>query len=231
MISHPLISCKNNTLLSEFVSYMVPTIWTGTPFTTTNRSNAFKLFCQNILKLTRVSNSCVLLSLYYIYKLKNAYPSIQGSMGSEVRLFTTALILSNKFLDDNTFTNKTWSDVSSVPLSELNIMEIEFLSALNYRIYIHPSHFFSWISQCQQWLTQLMSATLLTPSLMRPVKRSGDHLSGHQPWKRAHYDERSLPSQHYYYPAASVATLAAATAAMNVNYSIFIPRVNCLEIE
>jgi hypothetical protein len=27
-------------------------------------------------------------------------------MGSEVRLFTTALVLANKFLDDNTFTNK-----------------------------------------------------------------------------------------------------------------------------
>jgi hypothetical protein len=31
-------------------------------------------------------------------------------MGSEVRLFTTALVLANKFLDDNTFTNKASTD-------------------------------------------------------------------------------------------------------------------------
>lgn len=48
----------------------------------------------------------MLLALYYIFQLRAAYPNIQANMGSEVRLFTTALILANKFLDDNTFTNK-----------------------------------------------------------------------------------------------------------------------------
>lgn len=101
-----ILTCTNTIQLSEFVAHLVPKIWTGTPFMTTDRLNLFRTFCQNIIKATQISSSCILVALFYIYRLRFAYPSIRGSMGSEVRLFTTALILANKFLDDNTFTNK-----------------------------------------------------------------------------------------------------------------------------
>lgn len=102
----PILTCTDPIQLSEFVTQMVPKIWTGTPFLTSDRSTTFKLFCQNILRTTQISSSCVLIALFYIYRLRFAYPTIRGSAGSEIRLFTTALILANKFLDDNTFTNK-----------------------------------------------------------------------------------------------------------------------------
>lgn len=104
--SFTILNCSNTAQLSEFVSHMVPKIWNGTPFLTSERSNCFRLFCQNIIKSTQISSSCIVVALFYIYRLRFAYPSIRGSMGSEVRLFTTALVLANKFLDDNTFTNK-----------------------------------------------------------------------------------------------------------------------------
>ncbi|KAI8334075.1 hypothetical protein EDC96DRAFT_17205 [Choanephora cucurbitarum] len=162
------------TQLSEFVANIVPKIWTGTLFSTNQRLNSFQHFCQNILKATQINHSCVLVALYYIYRLRFAYPSIRGSMGSEVRLFTTALILANKFLDDNTFTSKTWSEVSCVPLRELNIMEMEFLSALQYRTCIHQTQFFAWANQCQYWLTQLRKQ----PSRLPSAKRSCEHIVG-----------------------------------------------------
>ncbi|KAI9361074.1 cyclin-domain-containing protein, partial [Pilaira anomala] len=148
-INMSILTCTNPIQLSEFVAHMVPKIWTGSSFMTTERSNLFRIFCQNMIKATQISSSCILVALFYIYRLRFAYPSIRGSIGSEVRLFTTALVLANKFLDDNTFTNKTWSEVSSVPLHELNIMEMEFLSALQYRTCVHHLQFFSWSSQCQ----------------------------------------------------------------------------------
>jgi hypothetical protein len=104
-----ILTCTNTTQLSEFVAHMVPKIWTGTSFTTTQRLNTFRTFCQNMIHATQISSSCILVALFYIYRLRFAYPSIQGSMGSEIRLFTTALVLANKFLDDNTFTNKVKS--------------------------------------------------------------------------------------------------------------------------
>ncbi|KAG0743069.1 hypothetical protein G6F26_005197 [Rhizopus arrhizus] len=186
----PILSCTNPVQLSDFVTQMVPKIWTGTPFLTSDRSITFNLFCQNILKTTQISSSCILIALFYIYRLRFAYPTIQGSTGSEVRLFTTALILANKFLDDNTFTNKSWSQVSGVPVHELNIMEMEFLSALQYRTYVHHLQFYSWIKQCNQWLH---------PIVQKPLRKK----------KRVH------PWHYYYYPAASSVATAAAATAMN----------------
>ena len=117
MTCYSILSTANTTQLSEFVAHMVPKIWTGTPFTATDRSACFRLFCQNIIKSTQISSSCIILALFYIYRLRYAYPAIRGSMGSEVRLFTTALVLANKFLDDNTFTNKVQVALHHVRIS------------------------------------------------------------------------------------------------------------------
>jgi hypothetical protein len=106
MSTIPIINCSNIYQLSEFVAHMVPKIWCGAPLLSLQQSSNFKLFCQNIFKSTQISTSCILVALFYIYKLRYKYPGIKASIGSEVRLFTTALILANKFLDDNTFTNK-----------------------------------------------------------------------------------------------------------------------------
>ncbi|KAI8876477.1 hypothetical protein K501DRAFT_262099 [Backusella circina FSU 941] len=264
----PLLSCKSTTELSELVAHMVPKIWMGSPFATIDRHTAFKLFCQKLLKATQISTTCVLLALFYIYRLRATYPSIRGSMGSEVRLFTTALVLANKFLDDNTFTNKTWSDVSNIAVKELNIMELEFLSALNYQIYISHTHFFQWTTQCQHWTSQLFhtnlssyhrsskisSRTAINKSHKTSIKRAADSMSPETPIYSTHnhigyYNNlngnkrihlmTATPEQTRWKPilswsssniqtSASVATVAAATA---MNYSTFIPRVRCLEIE
>ncbi|KAF7723554.1 hypothetical protein EC973_001843 [Apophysomyces ossiformis] len=160
----------------------------------TARYIAFKSFCQKILKATQISCACIVLALYYIHRLRSAYPAIRASTGSEVRLFTTALVLANKYLDDNTFTNKTWSDVSSIPVNELNIMEMEFLSALQYNIHIPDQQFFIWVSQCQQWFpfmqcttaTSTPAAVSMTPVMMYPpLKRTIQEAMLHQPSQQA----------------------------------------------
>jgi hypothetical protein len=117
----PILNCSNIVQLSEFVSQMVPKIWNNNTMTM-DRLNCFKLFCQNIIKSTQISSSCILVALFYIYRLRFAYPAIRGSIGSEVRLFTTALVLANKFLDDNTFTNKVSSSDNSYSEHRTNIL-------------------------------------------------------------------------------------------------------------
>ena len=36
------------------------------------------------------------------------------------------LIMVNKLMDDNTYTNKTWPDVTRIELNDINKMECEF---------------------------------------------------------------------------------------------------------
>lgn len=109
-------------------------------------SDKFVAFVQSVLQATKVSDSIVRLSLYYIYKLKIRHHGLQGQPGSEYRLFLTSLILANKFLDDYTFTNETWSEVSHTPLPEITKMETQLFSGIGNNATLSPDRFNWWSS-------------------------------------------------------------------------------------
>ncbi|KAI9485255.1 MAG: cyclin-domain-containing protein [Benjaminiella poitrasii] len=116
-------------------------------------SPAFKKFCFQVLTATQLQEPAVYLSLKYISILLQSNPSIEGAQGSEYRLFIVALMLANKFLDDNTFTNKTWSEVSGMKVHDLNIMEAEFLEALDYKLFVREYEYNTWkrlLEECHE---------------------------------------------------------------------------------
>jgi hypothetical protein len=53
------------------------------------------------------------------------------------RLFLISVLISNKFLEDEVLTNSDWVIIAdnAYTLSEINIMELEFLELLDYNIY------------------------------------------------------------------------------------------------
>ncbi|RIA92854.1 cyclin PHO80-like protein, partial [Glomus cerebriforme] len=112
----------------------------------------FKKFCKDVISATQVSHSVILLSLLYIHRMKINNPTIKGQNGSEYRTFTVALMLANKFLDDNTYTNKTWSEVTNIPVSEINTMEMEFLSSLDYELYVSERQYFEWVRKMDTFI-------------------------------------------------------------------------------
>lgn len=210
-----LLNITNPIQLAEICATIIPCIWAGTfkrQLLNAKRHQTFKLFVQKVLKSTQISTSCILLSLYYIYKLRLAYPSIRASIGSEVRLFTTSLVLANKYLDDNTFANKTWSQVSSIPIRELNIMEMEFLSALNFTIHISQTQFYDWIYKCQQWWTLLSSIptapTATTITSCQPQKRNCDFIEEGQ-------KKRFLSSIDYYSNVKPILSWSSSVSALS----------------
>ncbi|KAJ3203448.1 hypothetical protein HDU82_006570 [Entophlyctis luteolus] len=75
---------------------------------------------------------------------------------SEKNLITFGFMLANKILDDHTFTNRTWSDVTKIPLEELNRYEICFMNLLNHNKFIvSRDEFLSWILALQNHFVQL----------------------------------------------------------------------------
>lgn len=56
-------------------------------------------------------------------------------------------MLGNKFLDDNTYTNKTWAEVSGISVSEVHIMEVEFLSNMKYALFTSGEKWDKWQTQ------------------------------------------------------------------------------------
>ncbi|KAF2140542.1 uncharacterized protein K452DRAFT_299289 [Aplosporella prunicola CBS 121167] len=107
-------------------------------------TTGFRKWVATILSTTQVTQNVVLLALLFIYRLKTINPAVKGKPGSEYRLLTVALMLGNKFLDDNTYTNKTWADVSGISVQEVHIMEVEFLSNMKYNLYTSGEEWSEW---------------------------------------------------------------------------------------
>lgn len=55
-------------------------------------------------------------------------------------------MLANKILDDHTYTNRTWSDVSGLPLASLTAGEMEFLAGLNFNLHVSQTMYNSYAS-------------------------------------------------------------------------------------
>ncbi|KAL9632862.1 MAG: hypothetical protein Q9164_005043 [Protoblastenia rupestris] len=107
-------------------------------------TTGFRKWVTTILSMTQVSQNVILLALMFIYRLKKLNPGVKGKIGSEFRLLTVALMLGNKFLDDNTYTNKTWADVSGISVQEIHVMEVEFLSNMRYTLYASHIEWDEW---------------------------------------------------------------------------------------
>lgn len=107
-------------------------------------TTGFRKWVTTILSTTLVGPNVVLLALLFIHRLKKLNPTVNGKPGSEYRLLTVALMLGNKFLDDNTYTNKTWAEVSGINVAEVHIMEVEFLSNMKYCLYTSREEWAEW---------------------------------------------------------------------------------------
>jgi hypothetical protein len=98
----------------------------------------FRKYVHQILSSTRLPSSTIFLGLFYLASrmrfLSSARMYTPGS-GQVYRMLTTALLLGSKFLDDNTFQNKSWAEVSNIPVAELNTMELDWLFAFEWKIH------------------------------------------------------------------------------------------------
>ena len=110
-------------------------------------ATGFTKWVTTILSTTQVTQNVILLALLFVHRLKKQNPTVKGKLGSEYRLLTVALMLGNKFLDDNTYTNKTWAEVSGISVAEIHVMEVEFLSHMKYNLYTSKEEWLDWHKQ------------------------------------------------------------------------------------
>ncbi|KAI7866041.1 cyclin-domain-containing protein, partial [Spinellus fusiger] len=148
----PQLTCPNTAQLAELVSTAVPILWksanTSSYLLTSEQHSILTMFCFNVLRATQISNSCVLLALYYLKQYRATFAGIQIQNGYEAELFTAALMIANKCLDDSAYSNHTWSTVSKIPVRRLNELERDILIALDYSINPSPYQFYTWTKQC-----------------------------------------------------------------------------------
>lgn len=124
-------------------------------------ASGFQKWVTTVLSTTQVSQNVILLALMFIYRLKKFNSGVKGKSGSEFRLLTIALMLGNKFLDDNTYTNKTWAEVSGIPVQEIHIMEVEFLSNVRYNLFASASEWSEWHGKLRRFFEFYRTASLV----------------------------------------------------------------------
>ncbi len=102
----------------------------------------FRKYVSQVLSATRLPSSTILVSLYYL-AMRMTLLSNEGRYSQRQNdiypMLTTALLLGSKFLDDNTFQNRSWSEVSNISVKELNMLEIEWLMDINWNMHIDPN--------------------------------------------------------------------------------------------
>jgi hypothetical protein len=88
---------------------------------------------------------------------------------------TVALMLGNKFLDDNTYTNKTWAEVSAIPVRDVHVMEVEFLSNMRYSLFTSEAQWKAWHKKLGKFGTYIdlankaRESAAMRPALLTPT--------------------------------------------------------------
>lgn len=110
----------------------------------------FRKWVHQVLCATRLPSATILLSLQFLtMRMQQLSRGDQRSRPhyQRQRMLTVAFILGSKFLDDNTFINRSWSEVSGVEVKVLNFMELDWFQAMDHRLHREPAEhqgFNSW---------------------------------------------------------------------------------------
>lgn len=164
-------------LMADYVSEMATRI--VMPRSSVNA--AFRKFVSQILSSTRLPSTTILLGMNYLAKrinMMHAANQTNHTEGQIWRMLTIALLLGSKFLDDNTFQNKSWSEVSGIAVGELNALEYEWLSANEWCLYVNldeSKDYNAWLANWQEWLEskkrqQAQASRVSLAALVPPIE-------------------------------------------------------------
>lgn len=118
---------------------------------------AFRKFVSQILTSTRLPSTTILLGMNYLAKRINSMKTqgpYKASEGQVWRYLTVSLLLGSKFLDDNTFQNRSWSEVSGIAVSELNALEFDWVQSMSWRLYVNldlSKDYQAWLENWREW--------------------------------------------------------------------------------
>ena len=163
----------------------------------------FRKFVSQILPSTRLPSSTILLGLCYLVNrltILSSRSEFDYSSGIVHRMLTVALLLGSKFLDDNTFQNRSWSEVSGIPVGDINELELKWLEAFQWDMHLDVADtegFHLWYQRWNEYkvaksvhvdkLVNSLESTCLN-NVSVPRHQTSHHSSSPSNWKFTHND-------------------------------------------
>ncbi|PWN47309.1 hypothetical protein IE53DRAFT_307907, partial [Violaceomyces palustris] len=110
-------------------------------------------FIRETLRRSRTSCSTLQAALLYCVRSKKAVIKARESVRSPSssillcarRMFLAAIMVSSKFLQDKTYSNRAWAKISGLPIRELGKLERVFLSSIDYRLVVNEGEWQQWV--------------------------------------------------------------------------------------
>jgi hypothetical protein len=174
---------------------------------------SFRKWVHQVLSATRLPSATILLSLHYLNDRVAHFPETVSTSENQIyRLLAVSLILGSKFLDDNTFINRSWSDVTAIKVTELNQLEREWLQLIHYGLHVDPDEPNGLDAWLRGWADYNRSAlaTKHQPARLSPLdtnvqRHSSGHRDRYSPYptpysatsSRATYEHTPARSSHY----------------------------------
>jgi hypothetical protein len=98
------------------------------------------LRCNRINKYAKCSPNCFIVALIYIDRLIEMRNIVLTSLNVH-RILITSVLISTKVFDDEFYKNAYYAKLGGVSTSEMNSLELEFLSLVNFNLFVSTETF------------------------------------------------------------------------------------------
>lgn len=98
-------------------------------------------YARRIVKYFQCSHESSILSLAYIDRFLKDRPDFTLCVLNVHRLLLTSMVVAAKFFDDTYLYNSFYAQVGGVSLQELNKLELKFLTALRWELYVDRENY------------------------------------------------------------------------------------------
>lgn len=139
-----------------------------------NASSEFKQAISSILQATRLPRATIVIGLEYINQRFGSFVASDVSVLTDNEVFLriiVALVLANKFNDDNTFTNRSWSGATGLCVEILNKEEAAWLKAIGWNLNVVSLRAnIDCLEQCwNTWMSQYSTSKLFNGVTYTPA--------------------------------------------------------------
>ncbi|CAI4039448.1 hypothetical protein SMKI_08G1140 [Saccharomyces mikatae IFO 1815] len=134
------------TIISEFLSEISRPLSNGK---INNSSQNILKFLNEVFKRSKCSKENAVLATFYFQRIYQSHKAGNESSLPEFslcskRIFLCCLILSHKFLNDNTYSMKNWQIISGLHAKDLSFMERWCLGRLDYELAVSYNDLSMW---------------------------------------------------------------------------------------
>lgn len=98
-------------------------------------------YISRLMEYCESSSSAYIIALVYIHRLQVSHREFSITSLTFHRLYSTALLLAIKYIDDVVYPNSHYADVIGISTEDLNVLEIKLLKLLDWNLNVTEETF------------------------------------------------------------------------------------------